>query len=71
MSAALKEIYRRMPDRVGDGNAGLASDFVDLAHAKVRAGGVLVLVMFRFARLGCGVVEGAICCVASTGRLPS
>ena len=45
MSAALKEIYRRMPDRVGDGNAGLASNFVDLAHAKVKPGGVLALVM--------------------------
>ena len=45
MSAALKEIYRRMPDRVGDGNAGLASNFVDLAHAKVRSGGVLALVL--------------------------
>ena len=45
MSSALKEIYRRMPDRVGDGNAGLASNFVDLAHAKVKPGGVLALVM--------------------------
>lgn len=45
MSAALKEIYRRMPDRVGDGNAGLASNFVDLAHAKIKAGGVVALVM--------------------------
>ena len=45
MSAALKEIYRRMPDRVGDGNAGLASNFVDLAHSKVKVGGVLALVL--------------------------
>ena len=45
MSAALKEIYRWMPDRVGDGNAGLASNFVDLGHAKLRPGGVLALVM--------------------------
>ena len=45
MSAALKDIYRTIPDRVGDGNAGLASNFVDLAHAKVRTGGVLALVM--------------------------
>ncbi len=42
MSAALKEIYRQMPERVGDGNAGLASNFVDLAHVKVKVGGVLV-----------------------------
>ena len=45
MSAALKEVYRQIPDRVGDGNAGLASNFVDLAHAKVKPGGVLALVM--------------------------
>ena len=45
MSVALKAIYQRMPDRVGDGNAGLASNFVDLAHAKLKAGGVLALVM--------------------------
>ena len=44
MSDALKEIYRKMPDRVGDGNAGLASNFVDLAHAKVKPGGVVALV---------------------------
>lgn len=45
MSAVLKDIYRQLPDRVGDGNAGLASNFVDLAHAKVKPGGVLALVM--------------------------
>ena len=45
MSAALKEIYRRMPARVGHGNAGLASNFVDLAHAKVKPGGVVALVL--------------------------
>ena len=45
MSAVLKDIYRKLPDRVGDGNAGLASNFVDLAHAKVKPGGVLALVM--------------------------
>ena len=45
MSDALKEIYRQMPDRVGDGNAGLASNFVDLAHAKVKPGGVVALVL--------------------------
>ena len=45
MSAALGEIYRSIPDRVGHGNAGLASNFVDLAHAKVKLGGVVALVL--------------------------
>lgn len=45
MSDALKVLYRKMPDRVGDGNAGLASNFVDLAHAKVKPGGVVALVV--------------------------
>ena len=45
MSDALKVIYRGMPDRVGDGNAGLASNFIDLAHAKVKPGGVAALVV--------------------------
>ena len=45
MSAALKDIYRGLPDRVGDGNAGLASNFFDLAHAKVKPGGVIALVV--------------------------
>ena len=36
----------RKPSMVGHGNAGLASNFIDLAHAKVkRAGGVLALVL--------------------------
>ena len=36
----------RKPSTVGHGNAGLASNFIDLAHAKVKgAGGVLALVL--------------------------
>ena len=44
MSSRLKKI--RKPSMVGHGNAGLASNFIDLAHAKVkRPGGVLALVL--------------------------
>lgn len=45
MSKRLKEIGRQMDLRVGNGNAGLASHFVDLAHAKTRPGGVIALVL--------------------------
>jgi len=44
MSRRLKKI--RKPTMVGHGNAGLASNFIDLAHAKVKEdGGVLALVL--------------------------
>ena len=43
MSQRLRKI--RKPDMVGHGNAGLASNFIDLAHAKVKSGGVLALVL--------------------------
>ena len=44
MSLRLREIRR--PAMVGHGNAGLASNFIDLAHAKVKSpGGVLALVL--------------------------
>ena len=44
MSARLKKI--RKPSMAGHGNAGLASNFIDLAHAKVRTpGGVIALVL--------------------------
>ena len=44
MSRRLKKI--RKPDMVGHGNAGLASNFIDLAHTKVKSpGGVLALVI--------------------------
>ena len=44
MLRRLKKI--RKPDMVGHGNAGLASNFIDLAHTKVKSpGGVLALVI--------------------------
>ena len=45
MSKRLREIGRQMDSRVGNGNAGLASYFLDLAHAKTRPGGVIALVL--------------------------
>ena len=45
MASRLNDIYRGMPSRAGHGNAGLASNFVDLAHAKAKAGGVVALVL--------------------------
>lgn len=35
----------RKPGMAGHGNAGLASNFIDVAHAKVKSGGVLALVL--------------------------
>ena len=43
MSKRLKKI--RKPGMAGHGNAGLASNFMDIAHAKVKLGGVLALVL--------------------------
>ncbi|MCY3786573.1 MAG: hypothetical protein OXG47_07590 [bacterium] len=46
MSKRLIQLRRRVSHaRAGDGNAGLASDFTDLAHAKLRPGGVLALII--------------------------
>ena len=45
MAKRLAEIRRRLANPVGHGNAGLASNFIDLAHAKTRPGGVLALVL--------------------------
>ena len=46
MSKALKAVKGRLPKPVaGHGNAGLASNFVDLAHAKLKPGGVLALIV--------------------------
>ncbi len=45
MAARLEDIYRGMESRAGHGNAGLASNFVDLAHAKVKPGGVVAFVL--------------------------
>ena len=45
MSDVLQGIRRRLEQPAGHGNAGLASNFIDLAHAKVKSGGVLALVL--------------------------
>ena len=49
MSDALVKAYRLggigQTDRAGHGNAGLASNFIDLAHRKLRSGGVLALIV--------------------------
>ena len=45
MSERLAEMRRGLETPVGHGNAGLASNFVDLAHVKVKPGGVLALVL--------------------------
>ena len=45
MSKRLKAIGKQMDLRAGHGNAGLASNFLDLAHVKTRPGGVIALVL--------------------------
>ena len=45
MSQRLSQIRRDQPMPAGHGNAGLASNFVDLAHIKTAPGGVLALVL--------------------------
>ena len=45
MSAMLKRLRERLDAPAGDGNAGLASYFVDLADMKTKPGGVLALVL--------------------------
>ena len=45
MSARLRKINARLPEHAGHGNAGLASNFIDLAHQKLKPGGVLALVL--------------------------
>ena len=45
MSGALKRIRRHLVRPAGHGNAGLATNFIDLAHAKLKPGGVLALVL--------------------------
>ena len=45
MSRSLQRIRRHLRNPAGHGNAGLASNFTDLAHAKLKPGGVLALVM--------------------------
>lgn len=45
MSGQLKVMRRSLSDPAGNGNAGLASNFLDLAHVKLKPGGVLALVL--------------------------
>ena len=46
MSKELAKIKRRLAEPVaGHGNAGLGSNFVDLAHVKLKPGGVLALIL--------------------------
>lgn len=45
MSKRLKHLYRGRKSPAAEGNAGLATNFIDLADAKLRPGGVLALVL--------------------------
>ena len=45
MSDRLAAIRGALDNPAGHGNAGLASNFIDLAHAKVKPGGVVALVL--------------------------
>lgn len=45
MSRLLRRIRKSVKNPAGHGNAGLASSFLDVAHAKVRPGGILATVM--------------------------
>ena len=45
MAQVLKDIHRKNKGLVGHGNAGLASNFLDLAHVKVKPGGIVALVL--------------------------
>ncbi len=45
MSVELKKIRGQLAEPAGNGNAGLASNFMDLAHQKVKPGSVLALVL--------------------------
>lgn len=40
MSERLKVVRRSLSEPAGNGNAGLASNFLDLAHVKLKPGGV-------------------------------
>ena len=45
MSERLKRIRQGIDNPAGNGNAGLASNFIDLAHAKVKPGGTIALIL--------------------------
>ena len=48
---AMSRRLKRVRQALGSGNAGLASNFMDLAHTKLKDGGVLAMVLpFAFAR---------------------
>ena len=59
MSARLKELRSRKRETAGDGHAGLASDFIDVADAVIRPGGVLALVLPLAVLAGASWGEGA------------
>ncbi len=52
MADALRRTQGNLTDPAGHGNAGLASNFIDLAHEKLRPGGVLALVLPRTVATG-------------------
>lgn len=45
MSKRLRKLTSKLPVIGGHGNAGLASNFIDLAHRKLRPGGVFAMVL--------------------------
>lgn len=45
MGAKLKNLRKKIEKPVGNGYAGLASDFIDLAHVKLKEGGIMGLVL--------------------------
>jgi len=45
MSAILRRHYKKIKNGAGDGKAGLASNFIDLAHIKLKKDGALALVL--------------------------
>jgi len=45
MAERLREINAKLPQRAGHGNAGLASNFIDLAHQKLKPGGIMAFVL--------------------------
>ena len=45
MSTRLRTIRKALSNPAGHGNAGLASNFIDLAHVKIKPGGTVALVL--------------------------
>ncbi|MDD9822990.1 MAG: hypothetical protein OXU98_08940 [Gammaproteobacteria bacterium] len=45
MSRRLRKISTGLPDFAGDGYAGLASNFIDLVHQKLKPGGIMAMVL--------------------------